>query len=198
MYIGFRLATYRASQVLLDEGIVIIDGPAVQDPLLVRSWFCSDRASTRLPGAKGRFRHQVASGEIGRMLRRKFEKSLDAAGVLMGREVLPRQDAMYALRTEQGAMEQALPHTDWPKGVCAGFRKEEKPGSAIWAACADFELIGPHGETIIVKAGKIAVFQGEWLHCGGPHTSSCLRVHSFLRPLGSSLLAPVNVYKFTP
>ena len=50
------------------------------------------------------------------MLREKLTGAMDVAGVLLGREVLPRQDAIYALRTEAGAAEQGLMHTDLAEG----------------------------------------------------------------------------------
>jgi hypothetical protein len=182
-------------QELLANSYVIIDGPAaVHDPMVSRSWFCNDEASTSLPGARGRYRHQISSGGEGRMLREKLSRAMDVAGVLLGREVLPSQDALYALRTEEGAAEQGLMHTDWPVAVCARYEGDKKPGSAIWAAFAAFELLGPEGETIHVGAGKMVVFQGDWWHCGGPHSSQCLRVHTFLRPLGSSLGPPAHVH----
>ena len=87
--------------------------------------------------------------------------AMDVAGVLLGREVLPRQDAIYALRTEAGTAEQGLMHTNWPKAVCGCYDKDSKPGSAIWAYRAAFELVGPEGETIHVGVGKMAVFQGD-------------------------------------
>ena len=182
-------------QELLANRYVIIEGPAaVHDPEVLSSWFCSDKASTSLPGARGRYRHQVSSGREGRVLREKLSRAMDVAGVRLGREVLPSQDALYALRTEEGAAGQGLMHTDWPAAVCARYGDDTKPGSAIWAAFAAFELLGPKGETIHVGAGKMVVFQGDWWHCGGPHSSQFLRVHTFLRPLGSSLGPPAHVH----
>ena len=95
------------------------------------------------------------------MLREKLIGAMDVAGVLLGREVLPRQGAIYALRTEAGTAEQGLMHTNWPKAVCGCYDKDSKPGSAIWAYRAAFELVGPEGETIHVGVGKMAVFQGD-------------------------------------
>ena len=58
---------------VLHKGCVIIDGPAVEhDPAPMRGWFCSDEASTPLPGAWGRYRHQVSGAVEGRMLREKL------------------------------------------------------------------------------------------------------------------------------
>ena len=76
------------------------------------------------------------------MLREKLSRAMDVAGVRLGREVLPSQDALYALRTEEGAAGQGLMHTDWPAAVCARYGDDTKPGSAIWAAFAAFELGG--------------------------------------------------------
>ena len=92
--------------------------------------------------------------------------------------------------------QQWLTHTDWDRETFERFELEGMPFSTIWAAAARFELHGPAGEVIPVRKGQMAVFRGNWGHCGGRHCSSQLRVHAFGRRIGSNLRAPQNVFGY--
>lgn len=63
------------------------------------------------------------------------------------------------------------------------------------AAAAAFELwVAQTGECVTIPRGKMFVFKGNWGHCGARHSSPCLRVHVFGRPVGSELKAPGSVW----
>ena len=174
--------------------MVVLAGPAVRAPSDVASWFCRNEASTSLPGNPLRKRHQVASAEDARRLGGLVEGAMQAAGVLQDREVATSPAGLYGIRTIHGALVQGMPHYDWPCSACEGRADECVPCSTIWAACAEFTLVGPGGEVVRVPAGHMAVFRGDWTHQGGDHLSPGLRVHVFSRPRGSKLVWPQFVY----
>lgn len=186
-----------AAQAYQRDGWVVINGPPAMTAAEVQEYFCDNKAATKLPGEWGRWRHQVNGTREARQLGRAMTASMNQAGLLNGRlELMDTPLGLYGIRTEPGAPQQGLPHTDWERQTFERFELEDMPFSAIWAAAARFELHGPAGEVIPVRKGQMAVFRGNWGHCGGRHCSSQLRVHAFGRRIGSNLIAPLNVFGY--
>ena len=176
---------------------MLIDGPECMSAREVRGYFCGDKAATRLPGTPGRYRHQVNSTADARALGKLMADCMDREGLLGNNmELMATQQGLYGLRTSTAAVEAQGPyHTDWSRATCARFQPEEMPFSVIWAAAAAFELwVAQTGECVTIPRGKMVVFKGNWGHCGARHSTPCLRVHVFGRPVGSELKAPGNVW----
>ena len=175
---------------------MVIDGPEARPDAELRAYFCSNSAATQLPGAPGRFRHQVNSAADARHLGGLITESMENEGLLGDNlELIATTSGMYGIRTTRIAGRQGPFHQDWEAATCATFEPEDKPFSVIWAAGAAFELwVAESGESLTIPRGKMVIFRGDWGHCGARHLSSFLRVHVFGRRVGSGLGAPDSVW----
>ena len=74
------------------------------------------------------------------------------------------------------------------------------PRSAIWAACADFELEDEGGGVILVPRGHVICFMASFFHGGRPYMSALPRFHCFYLPeySQSRALRNRNIKKRSP